>query len=135
MRKRVWRPMKHMQQQVWVFVCLFVCGVGWGGWGVPCYLCYMLDGTKAYVLSCSPPPSHTIGSTDGSVFVWSLDAVLNPTTQQESSLSSKKSTMAPQQLDAHAHKQTPVLCAAWSPVFAPMVSCDTKGNMVFWGDV
>lgn len=75
-----------------------------------------------------------LGSTDGSVSVWSLDTL--PTTSQPEAggLQSKKS-LAVQQLDAGAHKQTPVLCAAWSPVFVPMVSCDAKGSMVFWGEV
>lgn len=71
---------------------------------------------------CDVVVSVSSGSSDGSVFVWTVDV-------QEGS-----KVLAPQQLDRGAHKDTPVVCTAWSPVFAPLVSSDAKGGLVFWGD-
>lgn len=62
------------------------------------------------------------GSSDGSVFVWAVDVPARE---------GSKAT-APQQLERGSHKDVPVVCTAWSPVFAPLVSSDAKGGLVFW---
>lgn len=80
------------------------------------------------MLFCSVGNVHSVGvctgSSDGTVFVWPVDVPARE---------GSKAT-PPQQLDRAVHKETPVVCTAWSPVFAPLVSCDGKGCLVFWGE-